>query len=115
MPNDDDSPFIVLVTAPNAGTSKQLARRALSKHLAACANILPAVESHYWWQGKLESAGECLILFKTVRRHLELLQSLVEKEHPYEVPEFICLSIHSGSAAYLAWIREECNRQQGPG
>ena len=111
MPNEDNSPFMVQVTAPGAEAAKNLAQSALSKRLAACANILPAVESHYWWRGKLESGGECLVVFKTVGKHLEPLRSLVEREHPYEVPAFVCFRIHSGNPDYLAWIQQECRAQ----
>ena len=58
---------IVLVTAPDLKTARALARAALGARLAACANLVPKLESHYWWQGKLERSNEALILFKTTR------------------------------------------------
>ncbi|MBX3731333.1 MAG: divalent-cation tolerance protein CutA [Verrucomicrobiae bacterium] len=97
---------IVLVTAPDAGVARRLARSALEARLVACANLVPGVESHYWWQGALESATEVLILFKTTGARVAALERLVRKEHPYETPEFLALSPGHGSAAYLDWITD---------
>src|SRR5438067_226012 len=44
---------IVLVTTPNLKTARGLAKTALSKRLIACANLIPKLESYYWWQGKI--------------------------------------------------------------
>jgi periplasmic divalent cation tolerance protein len=94
----------VLVTAPNLGTARRLARAALRARLVACANLIPRIESHYWWQGKLESSPEVLLVFKTTRSRLTALEKLILSEHPYDTPEFIALPIAGGSRRYLAWI-----------
>jgi len=95
---------IALVTAPNPRVARQLARGALLGKLAACANLVPKIESHYWWQGKLESSAEVLILFKTPQRKIAALEKLVLANHPYDTPEFVVLSIGGGTKRYLAWI-----------
>src|SRR5882672_4361538 len=95
---------IVLVTAPDLKTARSIAKIALTAKLAACANLLPKLESHYWWQGKLERSDEVLILFKTTRSKLGTLEELVLARHPYDTPEFIAISLHSGTARYLDWI-----------
>ncbi|MEN9573821.1 MAG: hypothetical protein RL514_1676 [Verrucomicrobiota bacterium] len=95
---------LVLVTAPNLKTARALAKAALTAKLVACANLLPKVESHYWWQGKLERSAEVLILFKTTRAKLAALEQLIVVEHPYDTPEFITLSLAAGNAKYLAWL-----------
>lgn len=95
-----------LVTAPDLQTARKLAEAALTQKLAACANILPGVESHYWWQGKLDQSAEVLIIFKTTEELRSALRDCVLSNHPYETPEFITLPIDFGSDAYLRWIRE---------
>ena len=92
---------IALVTAPDLKTARVLAKAALEKRLVACANLVPKLESHYWWQGKLETSAEVLIVFKTTRRHLAALEKLVLQKHPYDTAEFIVLKIESGAARYL--------------
>ncbi|MGA2870732.1 MAG: divalent-cation tolerance protein CutA, partial [Verrucomicrobiota bacterium] len=56
---------IVLVTAPDLKTARRLAKTALQARLIACANLVPKIESHYWWRGKIESSPEILLVLKT--------------------------------------------------
>jgi periplasmic divalent cation tolerance protein len=98
---------IALVTAPDMKTARALARAALSRRLTACANIIPRLESHYWWKGKIESAGESLILFKTRKTLLRGLERLILAEHPYDTPEFVVLRLTAGTERYLGWLRDE--------
>lgn len=95
---------LVLVTAPDLKTARALAKAALTAKLVACANLVPKVESHYWWQGKLEASAEVLIVFKTTRARLAALEQLVVAQHPYDTPEFIALPLAEGNAKYLAWL-----------
>jgi periplasmic divalent cation tolerance protein len=95
---------IVLVTAPDLRAARLLARAALEARLAACANLVPGVESHYWWRGKIERGGEVLLIFKTTRRRLATLEKLILAKHPYETPEFLVLTIKAGTERYLDWL-----------
>lgn len=93
-----------LVTAPDPETARGLARAALESRLCACAQLIPGLESHYWWQGKLETSQETLVLFKTVRPLVESLQSLVLKQHPYDTAQFVVVDLAGGSPKYLEWL-----------
>jgi len=95
---------IALVTAPNLETGRSLASAALKSRLVACANLIPKIESHYWWQGKLESSAEVLIVFKTTKTKLKALEKLILAKHPYDTPEFIVVPITAGNKRYLAWL-----------
>ena len=68
---------VILVTAPDIDLARRLAKAALEAKLVACANIIPAVESHYWWEGKLESSDESLIVFKTRQELISELERSV--------------------------------------
>lgn len=94
---------IVLVTAPNLKIARKLARAALQARFIACANIVPGVESHYWWKGKVESGKEVLLLFKTTARNLAALEKLILKLHPYDTAEFVALPLDSVTPRYLKW------------
>ena len=100
------SVFLVLVTAPNLKVGRKLARLAVQTRLAACANLLPKLESHYWWQGKVESSSEVLLLIKTSKAKLAALEKLILAEHPYDTPEFIAIPLNSSNERYLAWIAD---------
>jgi periplasmic divalent cation tolerance protein len=95
---------IVLVTAPDLKTARALARAALKARLIACANLIPRIESHYRWQGRVESAAEVLLILKTTRARLAKLKKLVLASHPYDVPEFVTLPLGGGSRPYLDWL-----------
>src|SRR5271163_4354623 len=95
---------IVLVTAPNRKIARQLAKSALQARLAACANLISGIESHYWWQGRVESGAEVLIIFKTITKHLRQLEKLVLVNHPYDTPEFVVLPLTGGNGRYLDWL-----------
>ena len=95
---------LVLVTAPNLKTARRLARAALTRRLIACANILPGIESCYWWKDKIEQSTEVLIILKTTTERLAGLENLIVSCHPYDTPEFIVLNIHQGNRRYLNWL-----------
>src|SRR5712691_6721077 len=95
---------LVLVTAPDLKTARVLAKAALHARLAACANIIPRLESHYRWKGKLERSTEALLLFKTARAKLAALEKCILANHPYDTPEFLVLNLTKGAARYLAWM-----------
>lgn len=98
---------IILVTAPNLAVARRLVRAALEQRLIACANIIPRIESHYWWQGNLESSKEVLLVMKSRKPLLSKLESVIQTLHPYETPEFVVLSLMAGSRRYLKWLNCE--------
>lgn len=95
---------VVLVTAPNLKIARTLAKATLSAKLVACANIIPKIESHYWWRGKVESGTETLLVFKTQKNRLKPLEKLILAHHPYDTPEFIVLPLMGGNRHYLDWL-----------
>jgi periplasmic divalent cation tolerance protein len=95
-----------IVTAPNITIARKIASAVLSARLAACANLVPKIESHYWWQGQLESSSEVLLFFKTLVAKLPELEACVLKNHTYQTPEFVVVKIDAGNENYLQWINE---------
>jgi len=95
---------LVLITAPDLKTGRRLARAALTVRLIACANLIPKIESHYWWRDQIERGGEVLLILKTTNARLAALEQLILALHPYDTPEFIVLSPTAGSARYLNWL-----------
>ena len=96
---------VVLVTAPDLKTARKLARAALAARLIACANLIPRAESHYWWEGKIASGKEVMLLMKTTAARLAALEKLIVATHPYDTPELVALPIARGSRRYLDWVR----------
>ncbi len=99
---------VVFVTAPDVKTARRLARLALKDKLVACANLIPKIESHYWWQGRIEQGAEVLMVFKTVRNRLAALEKLILSKHPYDTPEIVTLPLKLGTKRYLKWLAASC-------
>jgi periplasmic divalent cation tolerance protein len=85
----------------------RVGRALLEARLVACVNLLPGTRSLYRWQGAIEDAAEVLAVMKTRRERLPELKAALAALHPYEVPEFLVLSVAAGAADYLAWLATE--------
>src|SRR5690349_21923050 len=103
-----DNVLLVLSTFPDGATARRIARELVKQRCAACANILPQIESIYWWGKEVENATETLVLFKTNAERYEALQSTLRQLHPYQVPEIIAVALTAGLPAYLSWVTENC-------
>ena len=97
---------IVLTTLPADGGAETLARTLVEERLAACANLLPPMDSIYRWEGAIEQERERQVLLKTSRERLPALWERLRELHPYETPEFLVLGVQDGSDAYLRWLGE---------
>lgn len=99
---------LVETTLPRgrAGRAEAWARRALIKRWAACANVAP-ISSVYWWKGRIESARELLVSFKTTRTQVAALVAWIRQSHPYEVPYVGVLPLTLKEPAYRRWVERE--------
>jgi periplasmic divalent cation tolerance protein len=101
------SHLLVYVTCGNEAEARAIGRSVVEKRLAACANILPAMRSIYWWKDRLEEADEAVLLFKTREDLFEPLREHVISLHSYDVACVVALPFKAGHAPYLAWIDAE--------
>jgi periplasmic divalent cation tolerance protein len=97
----------VVTSTASEEEARQIARGAVERRLAACAQVLGPISSTYWWQGAIETAGEWLCLLKTTVERFEALAAHIRAEHSYDTPEITATPINHGSADYLAWIAAE--------
>jgi periplasmic divalent cation tolerance protein len=103
---------IVITTAGSEEEAHKIACLLVDRGLAACVNIVPRVTSIYRWQGKVEEAGEWLLIIKTTAEAFEKVRDAIAELHSYELPECICLAIDDGSANYLEWIGESVREKE---
>ena len=103
-----DDVLLVLSTFPDLETARRISRQVVVEKGAACANILPAIESIYWWKGKVEAGNEALAFFKIPADGYDRFQTILRGLHPYEVPEIIALPISRGLPDYLQWVASNC-------
>lgn len=95
--------ILALTTCPQA-KSAGLAKKLVEAKACACVNIIQEVRSFYWWKGKIEDEAESILLMKTEKKSEDRLWEAIKANHPYEVPEFVVVSVDGGSSDYLEWI-----------
>ena len=100
--------LLALSTFPDAETARRISNQLVTDKFAACANILPAVESIYRWKEKVETAGEVIVFFKTTPDRQKAFQEKLRSLHPYDVPEIIFMSVANGLPEYLGWVIDNC-------
>jgi len=98
--------IVIFVTASGRKEAKRIAAKLITSRLAACVNIIDKIESFFWWQGKLDSAKEALLIIKSKKEKLTKIIKTVKKIHSYEIPEIIALPIIGGDKPYFRWIDE---------
>jgi periplasmic divalent cation tolerance protein len=95
---------LVLTTTGSPGEASRLARTLVEERLAACATIIPGVQSIFHWQGEIETSTETLLLLKTGLDQLDALEARVLELHSYQTPEFLVLGVEGVSHPYLDWL-----------
>ena len=100
--------LLALSTFPDHETAQRISNQLVTEKFAACANILPGIESIYSWKEKIETGNETLVFFKLSEDRQLAFQEKLRSLHPYEVPEIIFVPITSGLPEYLRWVVENC-------
>lgn len=100
----------VYITARNLKEARKIAFALLKDRLVACINIVPEIESSYWWKGKLEQHSESLIIAKTRKELVNKIIETVKKHHSYTVPCVNAIPIIKGNTDWLRWLDKEIKK-----
>jgi periplasmic divalent cation tolerance protein len=95
---------LILTTTASPEEAARLGRTLVEERLAACATLIPAMQSIYRWQDEIETATETLLLLKTAVDQLPALEARLHELHSYQTPEFLVLPIEAASRGYLDWL-----------
>lgn len=99
--------LVILVTAVNQEEAVKIGEGMVNAKLAACANIIPKIQSIYRWKGKVVKAQEVLIILKSTKMRYRALEKAIKSMHTYETPEIIGLPVKEGLEQYIGWLRRE--------
>ena len=103
----DEEMLVALITIDTPDRARQMAVTLVGEQLAGCVNIVPAIESIYRWEDRIQTDGECLLLAKTTPARLPSLIERVKNIHPYTLPEIIAVPVSAGSRDYFDWVRHQ--------
>ncbi len=103
---------VIFITTAADEEAQLISRVLLEERKAACVSIVPGVSSLFWWQDKIDSAQESLLVVKTKARLVDEVVQLVREIHSDDVPEIIALPIVAGNQDYLDWIEKEVKGQE---
>jgi periplasmic divalent cation tolerance protein len=99
--------LVILVTVVNRKEAVRIGEEMVSAKLAACANIIPRIQSIYRWKGKVVNAQEALLILKSTRPRYRALEKAIKAMHTYETPEIIGLPVKEGLDQYIGWVRSQ--------
>lgn len=95
---------VVLMTCP-PDQAERILLALLEARVVGCGNIIPAVRSRYWWEGKICRDDEALVVMETASDRLDALYAAIRAIHPYAVPKIVALQPSACDEPYLAWLR----------
>lgn len=78
----------------------------LDERLIACGNLVPAMHSHFVWQGERGTETECGALLKTTAAALPTAMRRLDHLHPYEAPATMAWPVLA-SAETRQWLERE--------
>lgn len=96
----------VSTTAEKKEDVQRIARAVVEEKLAVCVQIVGPIHSVYWWEGKIEEAGEWLCIIKTKKDLYNELEKTVLQLHPYDTPEIMAIPVVQASKDYVEWIEK---------
>ena len=99
--------LVILVTVVNQEEAVKIGKGMVNAKLAACANIIPGIQSIYRWKGKVVKAQEVLLILKSTKPRYCALEKAIKSMHTYETPEIIALSVKEGLDRYIEWVFSE--------
>jgi periplasmic divalent cation tolerance protein len=98
----------ITTTCDSVETARTLARAALDRRLAACANITPGVLSLFHWKGGVTEETEVSVTFKTPEKNRAALVTLIGEVHPYDLPVITWERVGTTAEA-KRWCQDEAD------
>lgn len=100
---------LAYITCPDLDCARRIGHTLVQERHVACVNILPRMESFYWWNGKIENDQETVLIAKLPESGRENMMNRVLQLHPYETPCVLFLPITGGNPEYLDWLLGEAD------
>mgnify|MGYP001561924602 CR=1 FL=1 len=82
-----------------------LARSLIESQLAVCVQIDGPMTSIYRWDDEIQSQQEFRLTVKFFADQGELIETHLNKAHPYENPEWVAVKATNVAEKYLSWAK----------
>lgn len=96
---------LVYITTGDVEEAREIGGELVMRHLAACVNIIEKMESMYWWEGKLETSSEAVLIAKTSYKKVDKLIETVKQLHSYECPCIVAVKCKKGNEEFFDWVK----------
>lgn len=100
--------ILFYIPCPDKSSAEKIAHALLTEKLVGCANIIPGMESMYWWEGKIETSSEFILILKALNtpEAQKNITTRVQELHPYQTPCVMTLPVLGINASYKKWLEE---------
>ncbi|SCA55162.1 Divalent-cation tolerance protein CutA [Candidatus Terasakiella magnetica] len=95
------------ITCSDETEARAIGKQLLTERLVACINILPAIQSLYWWNDEIQDDSETAFFAKTTEDKVDQIIKRIGELHSYDCPCVVALPIEKGNPAFLDWIVEQ--------
>ena len=96
---------LVYVTVNDEDEGLSIAKKAVEKRLAACANLYPKINSVFSYQNQIQTQEEAVLLLKTTAQAYDELERFIIEIHSYDDPCVLRLPIEGGATDFMSWIK----------
>lgn len=103
-PMHDQQAVLIYITTESQEQARAIATTVVEQKLAACANIVPAIESIFFWEGTMQHSNESLLLLKSTQDRVEALCAAVKALHSYTCPCIVALPLTGGNPDFMRWV-----------
>ncbi|MDO8428117.1 MAG: divalent-cation tolerance protein CutA [Candidatus Diapherotrites archaeon] len=101
--------WLFQVSCKNKQEAQKIGKILLNEKLIACANIIPKMESMYWWSEKIEQSTESLLVGKTTKKLSKKVEKRIQELHSYNSPciEFIEIQTNAKCANWISQVTQK--------
>ena len=94
--------YMVLTTEANKNNACKIANVLLREKLISCATFKD-VESHFWWEGKINQSNEIQLILKCKKENIHEVCKKISETHSYKVPEIVYFPVKTNDV-YHQWL-----------
>ena len=98
---------LVYTVCASKEEARMIGKSLVREKRCACVNIIPGMESFYFWEGELVEDHEVVLLIKSIQGSFTDLANRIKELHSYDVPAIFSLAFQEADKQYLAWVNDQ--------